>query len=55
MPHHNSKLNKASLLDSIFTAVRRVQWIESEVKVLAATEIIAIPYYAALCDVVASG
>lgn len=54
MTHHNLKLKKASLLDSIFTADRRVRWIESEVKVLVTAEIIAIPSYTALRDTTSS-
>lgn len=54
MTRNGLKLKKASLLDSIFTAVRRVKGIESEVTVLVTAEIIAIPYYAALRDATSS-
>lgn len=43
MTRHGLKLKKSSILDSIFTAVHRVKGIESEVTLLAAAEIIAIP------------
>lgn len=48
MRRHGLKLKKASLLDSIFTAICRVKGIESEVTVLVTEDIIAIPYYAPL-------